>query len=109
MYDIQDFDKEVIEKSKEVPVLVDFWAAWCAPCRILGPTLEKVASEADGKWQVAKVDTEQFPDKAQQYGVRGIPNCKLFVNGEVVDEFVGALPEPMVNEFMTKALNNVTA
>jgi thioredoxin len=106
---VTDFQRDVIEKSKEVPVLVDFWAAWCAPCRILGPTLEKVEAEADGSWILAKVDTESFPDIAMQYGVRGIPNCKLFVDGSVVDEFVGAYPEPMVREFMTTALGKLTA
>jgi putative thioredoxin len=101
---ISDFQTDVIERSRTVPVLVDFWAAWCAPCRMLGPTLEKLAGEAGGAWELAKVDTEQHEDLARRYGVSGIPNCKLFVDGEVVDEFTGALPEPQVRRWLEDAL-----
>ena len=104
MYDVQDFQKDVIERSKETPVLVDFWAAWCAPCLMLGPVLEQAADEANSAWVLAKVDTERFPQDAMNYGVRSIPNVKLFINGEVVDEFIGAIPKPAVVDFMSKAL-----
>ena len=106
---VTNFELDVIQRSKETPVLVDFWAAWCAPCRILGPTLEKVEADAQGAWVLAKVDTETFPDIAMEYGVRGIPSCKLFIDGQVVDEFVGAYPESMVREFMNSALSRATS
>jgi putative thioredoxin len=103
-YEISDFRTDVIERSKSVPVLVDFWAEWCGPCRILGPVLERLAEKADGTWALAKLDTERFPDIAAQYGIRSIPNVKLFVDGKPVNEFVGALPEPMVVEWLKKAI-----
>jgi len=102
--DVSDFQKDVIERSRELPVLVDFWAAWCGPCRILGPVLEKLAEQAGGRWALAKVDTETFPAEAAQYGVMSIPNVLLFVDGEVVDGFVGALPEPHVRRWLERAI-----
>lgn len=103
-HDVIDFQRDVIARSHELPVLVDFWAAWCAPCRMLGPVLERVAGSADGRWALAKVDTERFPEEAQRFGVMSIPNVKLFVKGEVVDEFVGALPETEVKRFLERAI-----
>lgn len=103
-HDVTDFTRDVIERSRTLPVLVDFWAAWCGPCRTLGPVLERMATAADGKWALAKVDTEAFPEAAQQYGVMSIPNVKLFVDGEVLDEFVGALPEADIRAFLERAL-----
>jgi len=108
-YDVTDFQKDVIERSRTLPVLVDFWAEWCAPCRMLGPVLERVAGSAAGRWALAKVDTERFPDEAVNYGVMSIPNVKLFVNGEVADEFVGALPEGEVRRWLERALPSPTA
>lgn len=101
-FDVADFQKEVIERSKEKPVLVDFWAEWCAPCRILGPVLEKLAGEAIGDWVLAKVNTEEMPDVAREYNIRSIPNVKLFVDGKPEAEFVGALPEPMLKQWLQK-------
>jgi putative thioredoxin len=103
-YDTTDFQKDVIEESKKIPVLVDFWAEWCGPCRILGPVLEKLADTNNGRWKLVKVNTEALPDIAQRYNVRSIPNVQLFVNGEAVNEFVGALPQRMVEQWLKKAL-----
>ena len=97
-YDVVDFQKEVIEASFEKPVLVDFWAPWCGPCRVLGPVLEKLAVEEADRWTLAKVNTDQNQEVSMQYGIRGIPAVKLFVDGNVVNEFTGALPEHMVKK-----------
>lgn len=103
-YDANDFDRDVLERSHTIPVLVDFWAAWCAPCKILGPVLEKLAEESDGRWELAKLDTERFQAVAAKFGIRSIPNVKLFVDGRVIKEFVGALPESKVAEWLRKVL-----
>ncbi|HRH81079.1 MAG TPA: co-chaperone YbbN [Thiobacillaceae bacterium] len=99
-----DFQRIVIEGSKQAPVVVDFWAEWCGPCRMLKPILEKLADEYGGKFILAKVNTEQFPDLAGQFGVRGIPNVTAFSGGQLVDEFSGALPEAAVREFLERLI-----
>ncbi|NTW54450.1 MAG: thioredoxin [Chlorobaculum sp.] len=99
-----DFQSEVIEQSKSIPVLVDFWATWCGPCRILAPVLERLAERHAGKWVLVKVNTDEFPEISTQYGIRGIPNVKLFSNGEVIEEFTGALPEYQIEQWLKKAL-----
>ena len=103
-HDITDFQTEVIERSAELPVVVDFWAAWCGPCKALGPVLEKLAGEAAGRWQLAKVDTEAHPRVAADHAIRSIPAVKLFVDGQVVSEFVGALPEETIRRWLDEVL-----
>lgn len=103
-YDMKDFQKDIIEKSFEKPVLVDFWAEWCGPCRILGPVLERMAEKYKDKFVLVKVNTDENQDIAVKYGIRGIPSVKLFIDGDVADEFVGALPEIKVEEWLKKAI-----
>ncbi len=108
-YDVEDFQREVIERSRSIPVVVDFWAEWCGPCKALGPVLERLAAEAGDDWVLAKVDTEVHREPAAEYGIRSIPNVKLFVDGRPVNEFVGALPEPQVRDWLTQALPSPSA
>lgn len=103
-HEVKDFQKDVIEKSFDKPVLVDFWAEWCAPCRMIGPVLEKLAEENKDNWDLVKVDTEKNQQIAMKYGVRGIPNVKMFRNGEVINEFTGALPESAIKEWLGKSI-----
>ena len=95
-----DFEREVIERSAEVAVVVDFWADWCGPCKTLGPVLEGAVAERAGKVELVKVDVDAEQALAQQYGIRGIPAVKAFRNGNVVSEFVGAQPPQAVAAFL---------
>ena len=101
----KNFASAVIEKSRETLVLVDFWADWCAPCRMLMPVLAALATEYSGKIQLVKVNTEKEPQLATEYGVRSLPTVKLFKAGQVVDEFMGVLPERAVREFIERYLD----
>jgi putative thioredoxin len=94
-----DFERDVLERSKEVPVVVDFWAEWCGPCKQLSPALEAAESKRDGEVVLAKVDTDANQALAARYGIQGIPAVKAFRDGEIVDEFVGAVPPAKVEAF----------
>lgn len=97
-----DFEYEVITYSKNIPVLVDFWAEWCQPCKSLSPILERLVDEAKGTLRLAKVDVDKNPNLARQFNVRSIPTVKAFIDGQVAGEFAGAQPEGRVREFLSK-------
>lgn len=102
--DKMDFGAEVIKKSFETPVLVDFWAPWCGPCRVLGPTLERLADQAGGKWELVKVNVDENRVVATEYQIQGIPDVRLFHEGEVVGQFTGALTEHQIKVFLENNL-----
>jgi thioredoxin 1 len=96
------FDKTVLQS--QTPVIVDFWAPWCGPCKMVAPILEKLAKEYDGKVVVAKVNTDENPEWAGKYGVQGIPTMLFVANGKILHRQVGAMPEPMLRNVLTQFL-----
>ena len=101
---IANFETEVIEASMHTPVLVDFWAPWCGPCKVIGPLLEKVETEYAGRFKLVKIDSDQEQQLAQAFGIKSIPTCVLLMNGQPVDGFMGALPEGQIKAFLDKHL-----
>ena len=95
-----DFQKDVIEASKTIPIVVDFWAEWCGPCKILTPVLEKLAGEANDTWKLVKVNSDEHQQLSAEYGISGIPAVKMFSGGKIIAEFVGALPEAQVHRWL---------
>jgi putative thioredoxin len=95
----RDFEQRVIDRSREVPVVVDFWAEWCGPCRQLTPLLEREAAKREGEIDLVKLDTDANPGISQAFGIQGIPAVKAFKDGRIVSEFVGAQPPPVVERF----------
>jgi thioredoxin len=95
-----DFDQQILKS--DIPALVDFWAAWCGPCRTVGPVVEELAGEYKGKIKVAKLDGDSNKEIASKYGVRGIPTLMLFKDGQVVDQIVGAVPKSRIKELLDK-------
>lgn len=93
-----NFDSEVINSDK--PVLIDFWAVWCGPCKLIAPVVEEVAKEYDGKFKVGKMDIDNNPNVAMKYGIRSIPTLLIFKDGKVVDQIVGAVPKNVITSKM---------
>jgi putative thioredoxin len=99
-----DFDQRVIEGSRRAPVVVDFWAPWCGPCRQLTPLLDQLAEEYQGKFTLAKINADDSPELSRRYNVRSIPSVMAFVDGELIDQFLGAQPESAVRQFLDRVL-----
>lgn len=99
---VETFDAEVIEASNHIPVLVDFWAPWCGPCKVIGPLLEKIETDYAGRFKLVKIDSDQEQEISQAFGIRSIPTCVLLVDGKPVDGFMGALPESQIKAFLDK-------
>lgn len=102
--DAAAFQQAVIERSAQVPVVVDFWAPWCGPCRTLGPILERLAGEGNGTWILAKVNVDNNQRISQQYGVQGIPAVKAFNNGSICEQFTGAIPESQIRTWLKRII-----
>ena len=101
---METFEKDVLERSRELPVVVDFWAAWCGPCRMLGPAIEQEAAKRAGKLDLAKVDVDAEGELAARYGIQSIPTVAVFRNGEIVNGFVGAHPAAHIGRFLDELL-----
>jgi putative thioredoxin len=103
------FEREVLEASRELPVLVDFWAPWCGPCRALGPVLEKLEREAGGRWKLVKVNSDENPELSRQFGVRSIPFVVAFVDGQPASQFLGAQSEATIRDFLARLVPDPSA
>jgi putative thioredoxin len=99
---LEEFETRVVQPSLQVPVVIDFWAPWCGPCQTLKPMLEKLAAEYKGRFLLAKINSDENPEIAQHFGVRSIPSVKVLFQGQLVDEFNGALPEGQIREFLDR-------
>ena len=97
-----NFQEKVIDESKKINIVVDFWSNWCTPCLILGPILEKLSKVYNGKFILAKANVDKSRKISQEYGIMSIPSVKMFKNGKISDEFTGAMPEPMVRNWLDK-------
>jgi len=102
--DYVDFQKDVIDASFKQPVVIDFWAEWCAPCRMLTPILDRLVSQANGRWRLVKINTELQPDIAMEFGISSIPAVKMVSEGRLIAEFVGALPEQQIAKWLEENL-----
>jgi len=102
--DQQDFGTEVLQRSHDVPVVVDFWATWCGPCKTLGPALEAIAADYDGRFELVKVDVDQNQELSQQFQIQSIPTVVAFKNGQPVSQFMGAIPDPQIRQFIDNIL-----
>lgn len=101
-----NFEEKIIQQSKKIPIVVDFWSQRCTPCLVLGPVLEKLVKEYNGKFILAKVNIDEARATSQKYGIMSIPSVKMFKNGKVVDEFIGTMPESHVRQWLDKNLSD---